>query len=134
MLAADEMWLLGVCFPTDRAPNRARTVSYAPYIREILAHAGVCDATVPPEQVAATLPRLRMLLTVFDRDFNDATKKAVREWVDNGGVWIAVGGTCGLGDVLGVEVVPPEFASWGGGSNNLGEGYLVRADDKHPIT
>ena len=68
MVAADQMWPVGVCFPTDRAPNRARTVSYAPYIQEILSHAGVCYATVPTDQLAATLPRLRILVTVSDRD------------------------------------------------------------------
>lgn len=134
MLAADQMSPVGVCFPTDRAPNRARTVSYAPYIQEILDHAGVCYATVPAEQLAATLPRLRILVTVFDRDFNDELKKALREWVSAGGVWIAIAGTCGLADLLGVEPLPPEHASWGGGSNNLGEGYLVPgADNNHPI-
>jgi hypothetical protein len=134
MLAADQMYPVGVCFPTDRAPNRARTVSYAPYIQEILSHAGVCYATVPAEQLAATLPRLRILVTVSDRDFNDTLDKALREWVNAGGVWIAIGGTCGLNDLLGVDVIPAEHASWGGGANNLGEGYLVRAGDKHPIT
>src|SRR5215213_5177275 len=96
MVAADQMWPVGVCFPSDRALNRARTVSYAPYIQEILSHAGLCHANVPAEQLAATLPRLRILLTVSDGDFNDATKKAIREWVNAGGVWIAIGGTCGL--------------------------------------
>ena len=38
--------------------NRARTISYAPYIKEILSHAGVCYATVAPEQLATSLPRL----------------------------------------------------------------------------
>src|SRR6476659_2217786 len=111
MAAADQMWPLGVCFPSDRAPNRARTVAYAPYIQEILSHAGVCYATVPPEQLAATLPRLRMLLTVFDRDFNDELKKALRDWINNGGVWIAIAGTCGLPDLFGVDLLPPEHAS-----------------------
>src|SRR5918993_590340 len=106
MLAADQMWPVGVCFPT-----------------------------VPAEQLAAALPRLRILVTVFDRDFADPLKKALREWVNGGGVWIAIGGTCGLGDLLGADVLPPEHASWGGGANNLGEGYLVAArETKHPIT
>jgi hypothetical protein len=134
MLAADQMWPVGVCFPTDRALNRARTVSYAPYIQEILSHAGVCYATVPADQLVTALPRLRILVTVFDRDFNDATSKALRDWVNNGGVWIAIGGTCGLEDLFGVDIIPPEHASWGGGANNLGEGYLVRAADAHPVT
>ena len=134
MADANQMWPVGVCFPTDRALNRARTISYAPYIKEILSHAGVCYANVAPDQLATTLPRLRILVTVFDRDFNDETKKAIRDWVTAGGVWIAIGGTCGLGDLLGVEAIPPDFNSWGGGSNNLGEGYLVAKDAKHPIT
>ncbi|HEV2295548.1 MAG TPA: hypothetical protein VGR35_16990 [Tepidisphaeraceae bacterium] len=133
MLAADEMWPVGVCFSTDRAPNRARTVAYAPYIQEILNHAGLCYATVPPERLTEVLPRLRMLVTVFDRDFGEPLKRALREWVHAGGVWIAIAGTCGLGDLLGVEALPPDHASWGGGSNNLGEGYLVRASGNHSI-
>ena len=132
---ADQMWPVGVCFPTDRAPNRARTVAYAPYVQEILSHAGVCYATVTPAQLVATLPRLRILLTVFDRDFADDVKAALRDWVSNGGVWIAIAGTCGMGDTLGVETIPPDFSSWGGGSNNLGEGYLIPGGEKkHPIT
>ncbi|MGB7159248.1 MAG: hypothetical protein WBD40_14360 [Tepidisphaeraceae bacterium] len=139
MLAADQTWPLGVCFPTDRAPNRARTVAYAPYVQEILSHAGVCYATIAPGTLAAALPNLRILLTVFDRDFNDELKTALRDWVNNGGVWIAIAGTCGLPDLFGVELVPPDFSSWGGGANNLGEGYLVPASEadtekRHPIT
>lgn len=130
---SNQSWPLGVCALPDRLPNRARTVQYSHYIREILSHAGVCYTNVSPEDLASALPSLRMLMTTYDQAMPEATQAAIKAWVEAGGVWIAVGGTCGLSAFLGVEDVPPSHTGWGGGVHTLGEGYLLPHVKDHPI-
>lgn len=128
-----ESWPLGVCVLPDRIPNRARTVQYAGYVLEVLEHAGVCHTRVAADQLVVRLGRLRMLLTVYDQPLADDVRAALQTWVERGGAWIAVGGTCGMPELFGVEAVAPAHASWGGGVNALGEGYLVAREPRHPI-
>lgn len=130
---ANESWPLGVCALPDKLPNRARTVQYSGYIREVLSHAGVCYTNVSPGDLTGVLPSLRMLITTIDQPLPADAQEALAKWLDAGGVWVAIGGTCGMAQTLGVELVPPAHTGWGGGVNTLGEGYLVASAVDHPI-
>lgn len=123
---------VGVCVFREPAPNRGRTVNYPGYIHEILAHAGVCYAHIPSQALVERLAALRVLVTVGDEIFDDATKQALGPWVENGGAWLSIGGLCGMEEMLGVANVAPTYSGWGTGVRSLGEGYL-RSAGKHRI-
>ncbi len=112
-----------LCLMPPPGPNAARTVSYPGVLRDTLRHYGLPFTAVDVADLAAALPAAGVLITVGDGVLSEATKTALREWIEGGGEWIAVAGTCGLADMLGVEVEGPAFASWGGGVGTLGEGY-----------
>jgi peptidoglycan/xylan/chitin deacetylase (PgdA/CDA1 family) len=127
-----DQWPLGVCV-LKPLPNRGQTFQYARYIFEILNRAGICHAEVAFEDLEASLPNLRMLLTVGEQEFPPALRDALRRWLEGGGAWISLSGVCSMNDVTGLELVKPAHSSWGGGFSTLGEGYLVRRDESHPI-
>jgi hypothetical protein len=116
---------LGVCVFAEPALNRGRTVNYPGYIHEILAHAGVCYATIPPQEFAVSLSAIRVLVTVGDEALDGATKQALQAWVENGGAWLSISGLCGLEEMLGVARLAPTYSGWGTGVRSLGEGYLA---------
>lgn len=118
---------VGVCVFREPGPNRGRTVNYPVYIHEILAHAGVCYANIPSPELAMRLSELRVLITVGDDLFDLPTQQALRTWVENGGAWLSIGGSCGMEETLGIARVPPAYAGWGTGVRSLGEGYLQPA-------
>lgn len=124
---------LGVCSLPPRPRNAARTVSYAHYIHEMLAHAGICYIPLEVHEIEAALPSLRLLVTVGDMPFPDSTREAVARWVDAGGAWLAIGGTAGIPALFGVEEEPSAFSGWGSGIGTLGEGYLQAVSIKHPV-
>ncbi len=124
---------LGVCLAPAPELNFLRTVRHPDYIYEILAHAGVCRQSVDPASLPNVLPQLRVLVTVGDVLLSEAAAGALRSWVDEGGAWLAVGGTCGMADVFGVEVENAAYSCWGGGASTLGEGYLDPQDRSHPM-
>src|SRR5688572_20785614 len=127
-------WPLGVCVLHDGPPNRARTVNYGAYAWEIIKHAGVCHTRVDAGKLAAQLPNLRLLLTVGYAEFAPELKKQLAEWVHDGGAWVAVGGTCGMDELLGVAPAPRGISTFGGGGGaSIGEGYLVAKTLDHPI-
>lgn len=116
---------LGVCILPEPRPNAARTVSYPQYIHEILGHAGLCYTEIVAEDLAAALSGLRLLLTVGDTDLPADLKARLATWVEDGGCWLAVGGTGGAADLFGVAPEAPAYGSFGGGAGTLGEGYLA---------
>ncbi len=124
---------LGVCCLPPRPRNAARTVSYGHYISEILHHAGICYASLSMEEIQQTLPALRLLVTVGDTPLPEAVKSALFQWVTNGGVWIAVGGTAGAPEMFGVEEEPATYFGWGATIGTLGEGYLQVTQAEHPV-
>lgn len=124
-------WPLAVCVFPEPDPNRPRTVQYPNYVHEILAHAGVCYASVALADLPATLDRTRLLVTVGEAQLPDDLKSRLREWVAAGGGWLALGGTCGMDDVLGVAQGAP-YQGFGAGARTLGEGYLVAQAKDHP--
>lgn len=123
---------LGLCILPEPAPNAGRTVAYPHYIHEVLDHAGLCYRAVPPETLDAALDHLAILVTVGDAVLPETTQEELRRWVAAGGVWIAVAGTGGLADLLGVTPEPPAYRSFGGGAGTLGEGYLAPRQADHP--
>lgn len=124
---------LGVCVLPARPPNAARTVSYGQYLHEILAHAGLCYQTLPPDEIEQNLPSLRVLVTVGDTPLPDAARDAVARWVEEGGTWLAVGGTAGAPALFGVREEPPTYSGWGAATGTLGEGYLLVTNPDHPV-
>src|SRR5687768_11859290 len=133
MIENPKAWPLGVCVLPDGPPNRARTVNYSGYAWEILAHAGVCHTRVAANELHKQLPNIRLLLTVGHSDFSPELKKLLADWIHDGGAWVAVGGTCGMDDLLGVAQAPRGFSTFGGGATSLGEAYLVPKTADHPI-
>lgn len=127
---------LGVCVLPSVVQNRARGVSYPHYIHEIFAHAGLCYTTVSFETLTAQLPHVRVLITIGEMELSDATKSALRAWVEQGGAWLSIAGICGSGEVLGAEYVKPEYSGAGFGvvpERLLGEGYLDSEQPEHPL-
>lgn len=128
-----DQWPVGVCVFPEPEINRPRTVSYPNYIHEILGHAGVCYTSVNPKDLEADLDRVRILVTVGERELTDAVKQKLRAWTNAGGAWLSIGGICGMSDVLGAAL-PSAYQGFGAGARTLGEGYLVTDDKKHPVT
>lgn len=123
---------LGVCVWPEPGPNLARTVAYPGLISELLAHSGIPFVACDPAELEAVLPSLSILVTVGDAPFGPVSRN-LSDWVERGGIWIAVGGTASMPDLFGVDVEQPAYGSWGGGIGMLGEGYLQPVD-KRPLT
>ncbi len=132
LFALDGSAPLGVCLLPAPRPNAARTVIYPTYLHEILQHAGLCYTIVPFAELATALPTLKILVTVGEATLDTALLAAVTRWVDEGGCWLAIGGTCGATAHFGVVPQPPTFGGFGGGSGTLGEGYATAVAD-HPV-
>lgn len=124
---------LGVCVLPPRPRNMARTVIYGQYIHEILAHAGLCYQSLAAEEIEKSLPNLSVLLTVGDSPLPDATRDTLARWVEEGGMWLAVGGTAGAPALFGVREELATYSGWGANIGTLGEGYLQVATPEHPV-
>ena len=123
---------VGVCVMPPPPPNRTRTAAYPDYVYEILDHAGLCYTRIAVEELEKALLGLRILVTIGDGLLEDGVQAALDQWIDAGGAWIAVGGTCGAAEAFGVEVDAPSYSGWGTTIGTLGEGYM-QAAAKHPI-
>lgn len=84
-----------------------------------LAHAGFLLDWLLPGELPARLPHLSILITIGHGALGDATRLALNQFLESGGVWIAVGSPCDAPDLLGVE--PQLHPS--GALMQLGEGY-----------
>jgi hypothetical protein len=67
----------------------------------------------------ARLPHLSVLITVGHGAFGDELRMALHQFVEGGGVWIAIGSPCDAGDLLGVEAQTHPSGAF----KQLGEGY-----------
>lgn len=124
---------LGVCALPPRPRNAARTVIYGDYVHELLAHAGLCYVPLSVDKLEHALPTLRLLVTVGDTTLPESTREALSRWVEAGGAWLAIGGTAGAPELLGVEEEPATYSGWGTASGTLGEGYLRPVQRGHPV-
>jgi len=95
----------------------------APYIGEILRHAGIPFALLPQNALAdgSSLPRL--LIFAQDLDLTSDQKAGAAEFVHAGGLLIGTAGTSGMDDLFGVQTV-----------RLLEEGYLQPPAAPHAVT
>ena len=98
-------------------PLNARAYEYFACYR--LAHAGFLIDWLLPAELPARLPHLSVLITIGHGTFGDELRLALHQFVESGGVWIAVGSPCDAGDLLGVQA----HAHPSGAFKQLGEGY-----------
>jgi hypothetical protein len=123
---------VGVCVFADAGLNKGRSVNYPGYVHEVLAHAGVPFEPVAPEDLAGKLGGVKILVTVGEQALVDDAKAALKAWVEAGGSWLSIAGTCGLEDVVGAKQETPTYVGWATGLRSLGEGFL-KTDGKHPV-
>ena len=91
---------------------------FAPYVREVLAHAGLPVAVADRQGLPDALTRHRLLLLPYDAPLNAAARNAVADFARQGAV-LGIGGTSGLDALFGVQA-----------SGTLPEGYgAVAASD-----
>lgn len=124
---------VGVCVLPQPNKNGSRSTAYPDYIFEIMEAAGVYHTAEKFEDLETRLPQLGVLVTIGETAFSETLANALKSWVENGGAWISIAGTCGLDDVLGVSVLPAGYSSFGGGMGTLGEGYLKPVNTTHPV-
>lgn len=124
---------LGVCALPPRPRNAARTVSDGHYVHEILSHAGICYQRLSPDGLEQALPQVRILVTVGDTPLPENVLAVLPRWVEQGGAWLAVGGTAGAPALLGVREEQATYCGWGATSSTLGEGYLHVDTPEHPV-
>lgn len=124
---------VGVCILPRPNANASRTVCYPEYIYEILESAGVYHTRESYENLLQRLDNIGVLVTVGEAALPDEMATGLTRWVEAGGAWISVAGTCDLLELFGVSAAPTGFSMFGGGVSNLGEGYL-QPSIGHPIT
>src|SRR5439155_25136312 len=90
-----------ICLLPEKQMNVARTVTYPQYLFEILAHAGLFYGRVEHDALEASLDHLKILVTIGDYDFPESLKQRLNAWVEAGGAWLSIAGTCGMENVLG---------------------------------
>jgi len=120
-----------VCIMPEAPANSPRSISYPGYVHEILRHAGLAYSTVAAEELTAALPDLRLLLTVGEASLPTDTLGQLRAWVQAGGAWLSIAGTCGAPELFGVKIEPPAYSGWGATQGTLGEGYLFAHSGGH---
>ncbi len=95
----------------------------APYISEILRHAGIPFALLPQKALADGSPLPRLLIFAQDLELSSDQKAGAAEFVHAGGLLIGNAGTSGMDDLFGVQTV-----------RLLEEGFLQRPAAPHPVT
>ncbi|HEV7216420.1 MAG TPA: hypothetical protein VGP33_14990 [Chloroflexota bacterium] len=93
---------------------------FAPYVCEILAHAGLSFDRAGPEELADGLAAHRLLI-LPDAPLSDGARNTVTEFARHGGI-LGIGGTSGLDALFGVSTI-----------GALGESY-GQVTAEHPIT
>ena len=95
----------------------------APYISEILRHAGIPFALLPQESLTGDSPFPRLLILAQNFELSSEQKAGLAEFVLAGGLLIGNAGTSGMDDLFGVQTV-----------RLLEEGYLQPPAAPHPVT
>lgn len=122
---------VGLCILPQPAANCPRTCSYPTVIEDVLTHYGIPFSSLQPHSAGEALADLAVLVTVGEAA--PGLLPDLAAWIEAGGTWIAVAGTGGNPDLLGVEPEPPAYGSWGGGLGMLGERWL-RPTVPSPLT
>lgn len=94
---------------------------FAPYVCEMLAHAGLTFDVAGPEGLIAGLASHRLLLLPYDAPLDTAARNAITAFARSGAI-LGVGGTSGLDALFGVS-----------STSTLGECY-GQVTAPHPIT
>ncbi|MGH2562708.1 MAG: hypothetical protein ACRDJH_26920, partial [Thermomicrobiales bacterium] len=89
------------------------------YIEEVLGHAGMSYRRTTREELTSSAPATALVLLVGNGIANAALRDWLFEVVRSGGAVLAIGGTWGLDEILGVR-----------SSGSQAEGYL-RVDAQH---
>jgi len=126
-------WPLGVVVLPPISSRMAPSIKYGAYIHEILGHAGICYKSIPYQRFCRALDRIQVLLTLGETRLSPKARNSLCSWVRSGGAWITVAGTCGLADMIGVNVDEPDYDTWATGVSNLGEGYVLPRAPSHPV-
>ncbi|MCS6919004.1 MAG: hypothetical protein NZM28_04475 [Fimbriimonadales bacterium] len=90
-----------------------------------LVHAGFLVDWLLPAELSSRLPHLSVLITIGRGELGDETRFALQQFVESGGVWIAVGSPCDAPDLLGVA--PKQLPN--GAPMHLSEGYACAERD-----
>ena len=108
--------------PSDRpGMPRARTWTY---LGEILRRAGLFFDSLAPDRLDTLSHRPPgIVVLVGHQPLPLPQRELLRAWVNRGGALLALGGTCGLDEVLGVKSQSP-----------LAEGWLKITQSGHPVT
>lgn len=103
---------------TGQAPS-------SPYLAEVLAHAGLPWRALRTAELDGDGPPERVLVLPAAAALPAAARDRLVGFVRQGGALVALGGTAGLDDLLGVADADPP--------GTLDEGYLA-LDSRHPLT
>ncbi len=112
-----------VDFEKARQGNGSLPAYAAPYIGEILRHAGLPFDVLPPDTLIAGHITQRLLIFAHDLELNADQKSGATTFVQKGGTLIGTAGTSGLDALFGVHTDGP-----------LHEGYLQPPHSSHPVT
>jgi len=89
---------------------RARSAGvdfFAPYITEVLGHAGMPFIQLGREDLTDEITRCPVLVLSHDTTTDEAERVMMERFVREGGTLIALGGASGLEEVLGVSMAEP---------------------------
>lgn len=117
---------IGVCpFSAVNKPNAGSlptcTNPFEAYACELIRYAGFLVEWLTASEWASRLTHLDILLTVGEGELDDTARLALHQFVEQGGVWIAIGGVPNLPELTGCEVrTHPESTPI-----RLGEGYVM---------
>ena len=95
----------------------------APYISEILRHAGIPFSLLEPDSLDSGSPIPRLLILAQDLDLNGEQIAELDGFVRSGGMLIGIGGTSGMDALFGVQTL-----------GHLEEGYLQPPRVPHAVT
>lgn len=106
--------------PGDAERSRASGVDFfAEYVTEIFAHAGIEHVAVTRDELAAAAPGCAVLVVPYDAPLGPGSA-VVDRFVREGGTLIAMAGTSGLDDLLGLEstgqALAEGYADFSGGA------------------
>ena len=95
----------------------------APYIGEILRHAGIPFSLLPPDALAGASPLPRLLILAQDLELTSSQKTGAADFVHAGGLLIGTAGASGMDRLFGVQT-----------HGLLEEGYLQPPAAPRPVT